>query len=380
MGALILAPTPALATTASSNLVLVRESDVVSEDLYASGNRVIVRGVVEGDLVASAFESVIVVGRVEGDVLAVAGVVDIQGEVAGSVRAIADRVSVSGQVGGDVSVAARRLVVSGDVDNDVLTLNGSAAISGTIGRDVRMVSVDEATVSGRIDRDLEHNGSLRVADGASIGADLRYRGDGRIGDVDVGGTSIALGDPPTPVRIQALVVVAGVVGLLGLLAIGFVAMWLMPRTAEQALLRGRVRAWPASLLVGLLALGLPLGVFAAFLAGGAAVSSDLLGAAFILASPILMGWIGVAAATLLVGLVPVSAAFGGSGRSAFAQYILGVVVILITLLAIGLVAGLLWAAALWLMLSVIGAGAWVRGAWAGRGSLAWAGPTAAPGT
>lgn len=378
-GALLL-PAPVLASTASSNLVLVRDTDVVHEDLYASGNQIIIRGVIEGDLVASAFESVVVEGKVEGDIVAIAGIVDIRGEVGGSVRVVADRISVSGIVGGDVVGTARTISISGSVANDVLVLTGTSTISGSVGRDARMVTLQGVTVSGHVERDLESNGPLTVSDGASVGGDVRYRGEGRLGDVEVGGTAIALGDPPTPVRIQALALVGSVLGVLSLLAFGFFALWLAPRTSEHALRGGRVRSWVWSFAVGLMALVIPLMVYGAVLAGAGAVSPDLVGAAALLGVPILVGWFGVLAITFSIGLVPVAVALGGTRRSAFARYLIGVILVSLVLTVLAVVTAPQWAALTWLTLSVVGTGAWLRGAWAARGSLAWVGRTVATGT
>ena len=48
------APLAARAELTQSDLVLVTADDVVAEDLYAAGNRVLIEGRIEGDLYAVA--------------------------------------------------------------------------------------------------------------------------------------------------------------------------------------------------------------------------------------------------------------------------------------------------------------------------------------
>ena len=83
-GLLVLSiPIAASARLTQSDLVLVRADDVVTEDLYAAGNRISIEGRIEGDLVAAAFEEVVISGEVTGDVTVVAGRVTITGTSVG---------------------------------------------------------------------------------------------------------------------------------------------------------------------------------------------------------------------------------------------------------------------------------------------------------
>ncbi len=90
---LLLIPVAAAARLTQSDLVLVRADDVVTEDLYAAGNRISIEGRIEGDLIAAAFEEVVISGEVTGDVTVVAGRVTITGTVGGSVRVAAGSVA-----------------------------------------------------------------------------------------------------------------------------------------------------------------------------------------------------------------------------------------------------------------------------------------------
>ena len=73
------------AETIESGTVLIREGDVVAEDLYVAANRVQIDGLVEGDLTVAAFGAVVIGGEVEGSVTVLASRVEVTGTVGGSV-------------------------------------------------------------------------------------------------------------------------------------------------------------------------------------------------------------------------------------------------------------------------------------------------------
>ena len=104
-------PIAASARITQSDLVLVRADDVVTEDLYAAGNRISIEGRIEGDLIAAAFEEVVISGEVTGDVTVVAGRVTITGRwVVRSVPPPA-LVQVSGSIAEDLAVVSWETVL-----------------------------------------------------------------------------------------------------------------------------------------------------------------------------------------------------------------------------------------------------------------------------
>ena len=371
--AVALLPTPAYASTASSGLVLVRETDVVREDFYATGNRVVIRGTVEGDLVAAAFESIVVEGTVQGDVIAIAGSVTISGEVQGSVRAIADSVTITGVVGDDVVTVVRKLIVNGEVSHDILVAVGDMTFIGEIGRDVRAMAWGVIEIFGTVDRNVRTSADLLVvSSSASVGGDVSYRGQGVVDATRVDGTTIELGDPPTPVRMQALIILGMLMAFLLVLSLGFLSFWVMPRTSQLAITKVGGLRWVKSLIVGALALVVPISTYTAVVAGAGMASPDLAAPASALFSPLLALYVVILATCLTVGVTPVSVAVGkliAKRRSVFAHFVIGLIIVGAVLLAVAAwlpppttllaVAGVL----------VIGLGAWVRGAWNARGPM-----------
>ena len=60
-GVLVVSALPAVgAETANSEFVIIREDDVLEDDLYAGAIKVVIEGVVDGDLIAFAGEEVVI--------------------------------------------------------------------------------------------------------------------------------------------------------------------------------------------------------------------------------------------------------------------------------------------------------------------------------
>ena len=177
VGLVLLPASPARAERVQSNLVLIRDEDVVDEDLYAAGNIVQVDGRVEGDLFAVAYQEVRVTGTVTGDVVALTGKVVIVGEVGGSVRAVAGSVIIEGIVGGDVFVGARevRTDPGSRIGRDLLAWSWDARVEGEIARDFE--GQQRNTVfDGSTARNVEVTvNRLDVGPSARVGGDLAYR-------------------------------------------------------------------------------------------------------------------------------------------------------------------------------------------------------------
>ena len=132
-GLLVLIPIAAAARLTQSDLVLVRADDVVTEDLYAAGNRITIEGRIEGDLIAAAFEEVLISGEVTGDVTVVAGRVTITGTVGGSVRVAAGLVQIGGSIAEDLAVASWETVVdpTGTIGRDLINWGRLGRMDGT---------------------------------------------------------------------------------------------------------------------------------------------------------------------------------------------------------------------------------------------------------
>lgn len=346
--------------------MLIRESDVVTEDLYASGNSVVIRGRIEGDLVATAFESIVIEGVVEGDVIALTTRLEIAGEVGGSVRGMADQVVISGRVGDDLIVAARTIRSTGSVARDILAFGYRMTTTpdSAVGRDLKVQVLDHVRLAGVFEGDAEVNaGSLVVVDGTTVGGDLRYRAEATIGDVKVDGVSIELGNLPTPIRVKTLLLLGALLGALAVVALTFLMFWVAPtavRLAADAVAGWR---WVLAMVVGLAVLIVPAAIFAGLAAGAAWSSPDFVLIVVVVLSPFVALWLAVLASSLMVGYVPVAIAVGRRllpRRSVFVHVLAGLLLVAAT--AFVPVIGPLLTTIAWFT----GLGAWFLGAWRAR--------------
>lgn len=137
--------------------VIIPAGEVVDDDLYATGNRIVIDGTVNGDLVATGSE-VIINGTVTGDLLAGAQSIVINGTVGDDVRAGGYLVEVgpAGVVGDDLIVAGYGMVTrpGSTVAGDVLFTGFQALLGGDVNGDV-LVFGNSLQIEGRIEGNLE---------------------------------------------------------------------------------------------------------------------------------------------------------------------------------------------------------------------------------
>jgi hypothetical protein len=255
-----------LATLRTSGRIIVTGTDVVSEDLYAVGNRTIVEGVVEGDLVVLTGE-LIVTGRVDGNVLGVVGgSARIDGTVGGSVRLAALSLDVTGSVGGDVAGLVGDAGVAADVRRDVLLVAGEAIVGGEVGRDVR-AQAWSLEVHGAVARDvLARSDDLRVGGGAAIGGDLLFKASDvvEVADGAVAG-AVSQRRVLAPVWAKAAARAFAWLSLFGFIFGSIVLFWLFRTTSQRSVeavaeVPGRAAAVGLAVVLAPPALMVPLGL------------------------------------------------------------------------------------------------------------------------
>jgi cytoskeletal protein CcmA (bactofilin family) len=304
-------PSPAAAEVTQSDLVLVREEEVVAEDLIAAGNRVQVDGRIEGDLVAAAFEEVIINGTVTGDVSAISTRVTINGVVEGSLRAASRELQVNGSVGDDVFAAAWTLTfdAAGATGRDLIAYVRTGTIAGAVGRDVRG-RFSDLTLAAMVDGSVELTvGSLSIGPTTRVAGEIAYRSD-REAVVQAAEPGVIIHRTPLPpnIRIRALQLLTFSLLWLFVLAGGLISTryWAERLARAAAAVSKPVGTWLAGfgaavsplLVLGLL--GLLLSVTPA--SAGLPLAIVFLPFAIGLAGLVLMG--------ALAGVVPVAAAVG----------------------------------------------------------------------
>ena len=154
-------PIAAAARLTQSDLVLVRADDVVTEDLYAAGNRITIEGRIEGDLIAAAFEEIVISGEVTGDVTVVAGRVTITGTVGGRSASPPAWSRSSGSIAEDLAAVSWETVVDPERADRARISSIGAAWAGSTGRCGR----DLTGRFSRLSLDGEVGGSVDVRRG-----------------------------------------------------------------------------------------------------------------------------------------------------------------------------------------------------------------------
>ena len=362
-----------LAERAAAATVLVREGDIVDEDLYAGGNRVLIEGTVKGDLVVAAFQTLEISGTVEGDVVGYSPLVVVTGSVEGSLRVAADVVRVEGDIGVDVFTGARSTVITGSVGRDIQAWTLSLDVRARVGRDILGRVFDNARLAGVIEGDVEITvGDLEVLAGTRIEGSLGYRSSQEAeiaADVEVGRV-LTRRDPVTPnVRIQAIFTLTGVLVVIAIAGLGFLLFWLMPRTLHMAIESVQTRTF-LSLVVGFLVLVVPLAPFVIIVVQVIDSSPEQALPSAVIGLPIGLLLLGLLLFGLLVAPVPVLTALGmrlsRGRRSVLFGYFIGLLVWVVLLLVPTVRVFVM------VLLAVLGLGAWTLGLVAARGRYEWA--------
>lgn len=245
-----------------SDVVLVDQGVVIGDDLYAAGNRVVVEGRVEGDLIVAAYQDVTIrgTGEVTGDLLGVAGSVSVAGRVGESVRVVSPRVEIAGHVGHDVLLLAWDATLASDVGGGATLWAWAAETAGSIAGDLEG-QMRNLSLGGRVGRNVDVTANrLRVREGTVVAQDLGYRSGADAQGIElaeVGGTVVHRLPLPPNIRVRALVILAKLVlGLMAAVA-GLLVMWARPEASERVIAGTRV-SWWRSWLRGLGVMALPV--------------------------------------------------------------------------------------------------------------------------
>lgn len=137
--------------------VTIAAGEVIDDDVLVMGRRVVVDGVIKGDLLASVGEELIINGQVEGSVAAAGPTITVNGVVDGSMYVggmaltlaegseVGRNVYLGGasltaepgsSVGRSVYAGAYQVILNGDVANDVTVGSAALEVTGTIGGDL----------------------------------------------------------------------------------------------------------------------------------------------------------------------------------------------------------------------------------------------------
>lgn len=157
--------------------VIVGADEVVADDLIAVGERVDIRGQVQGNLLAMG-RSVKVAGAVSGVTVVLAQRARVKGDSPSSVFVGGQFVTVSGRAGRNLAAAGQDVTVEQDtrVGRDMALAGAQIESSGVVGRDLQ-VAAGSASLSGRVGRNaVIRSERCRLSNDAVIKGNLVFIG------------------------------------------------------------------------------------------------------------------------------------------------------------------------------------------------------------
>lgn len=158
--------------------LIIREGETFSQDLYVMGERVEVKGKVEGDLTVVG-GSVMVAGEVAGDVLVIGGQVQVDGLVNDDVRVVGGDVEINGTVRDGLVTVAGNTVVNKTalIGGDVRAVAGQLSVNGTSGDVWAAVGDLSVGETANIDGGLYYTSreEAQIAEGAKIRDQVTFR-------------------------------------------------------------------------------------------------------------------------------------------------------------------------------------------------------------
>ena len=399
---LSVASTTARAATFRSGEVIVVEADeVIDDDLYLTGQKVTVKGTIQGDLVVFA-QNIEIEGTVEGDLIAAGQTVVISGRIGDSVRIagqvlkVASSADIDGdllaagfslecqpetKIHGDLVYAGYQALLAGEIERNLKVAANALEIQGEIGGDASL-KVEAASGQGPPPNfgpppEVAWPGvptGLTIGDTAHIGGDLEYASP-EAGDIAAGAKidgqvehemQIPEAQQPPPNPIWQILRRGASLLVVGLLLIVYRPAWIL-RIAD------RVREKPGkSLGYGIFAVA--LATFAFFVIFGLTLAAciavaviqlpNLIGPALVLgtlgmATIAGLGWFYlIYAAPVVIALSAGRLIFRQTGSGNFLSCALALVVGLLLVVAVTSIPFVGGVIALALMLLAVG-GIWV---------------------
>jgi cytoskeletal protein CcmA (bactofilin family) len=177
-GMMMAVATPASATEfRKGDTVNVKKGEVITGDLFATGEHVRIDGEVDGDVYAFAHQ-VDVTGHINGDLICFAQAVRVSGVVDGNLRAGSNNVTLTGTVERNVMLwnETFNLDSSGKIGRSLTAGGETLTLDGKIGRDF-LGFAESTNISGFIGGSVREQGnSLSIASGAQIDGKTSFKG------------------------------------------------------------------------------------------------------------------------------------------------------------------------------------------------------------
>jgi hypothetical protein len=265
---LALLPLPALAADLRQGRdVTIGSGETVNDDLYLAGGTVTVNGNVTGNLLIAG-GTLTIAGTVSRDVMVAGGTITISGHVGGSVRAAGGTVNITGPVANDVVVAGGTvdLASGASIGRDLLLAGGNATVSGPVARNVRLGS-GTATLHSHVGGDVTGRVDRLRLDGAQIAGNLDYTSDNQADFVNGAHVAGSTTRHPAPARNNGDGLLGWLRALIGILALGLIFLFLLPRVSGRSIDTLRAEPLPSLGIGAAVVVATPIVAFIVFLIG-----------------------------------------------------------------------------------------------------------------
>lgn len=171
--AAVAVPAEAFVVRTSEDDVVVPAGETIDDTLVARGQRVIVDGVVTGDIITGG-QSVVIRGTVHGNVIAWAQSMDLHGDAGGSVFVSGQFITVHGRVGGSVYAFSQdtRLVEGSRIGGGIGSYSNTLTVEGSVDHGVRAAGY-RVDVTGAVQGNVDANARrITVGPRSRIGGTL----------------------------------------------------------------------------------------------------------------------------------------------------------------------------------------------------------------
>jgi cytoskeletal protein CcmA (bactofilin family) len=201
----------------------LEQTELISENMYISGETVDIKGVIDGDLFVGAGD-IYISGTVTGDIFAMGNKINISGTVYGNAYIMGQYLDVSGSIGQNLIQMGMFANHSGNVGKDLLVFSYNLNSTGKVTDDLRVF-----TGSALIDSDVK--GELLIySDTSNINAE---RIEGEIYEnvemsTNIEKPEIQIDKQGIKNRFFSVNIVSSLIGFVGLYILGIALIYVAP--------------------------------------------------------------------------------------------------------------------------------------------------------
>lgn len=165
----------------SGDSIYVAKDQIVSGNLYASGQTITIDGTVSGDLIVAG-QTLNINGQVDGDIIAATQNLNFNGSVGGNIRVVGNALNLNGNINRNLNAFGASVILGekAKIGWDALIFSASTEVRGEVGGELSGAT-GQALITGKIGKSVDLkmneknvNQKLIVGSGATIGGDLKY--------------------------------------------------------------------------------------------------------------------------------------------------------------------------------------------------------------